>query len=60
MLSILMSIGVTYSFESDLAKRLQQERNIDMLNPDAIREYLTSLIMKDLNGGSHPMPEVQK
>lgn len=45
-----MSIAVTYSFDADLSKRLQDERKIDMLNPDAIRNYLTSLVMKDLDG----------
>jgi hypothetical protein len=32
---------------------VQRERSIDMLDPDAIRKYMTACILKDLNGANN-------
>jgi hypothetical protein len=45
-----MGVVVSYSFEEELGKRVQRERSIDMLDPDAIRKYITFCLLKDLDG----------
>lgn len=44
-----MTVALTFSFDDVLSKRLQ-ERGIDMLDTNAIREYVFSLIYTDLEG----------
>ncbi len=45
-----MTVSATLSIGDELAQRISTERKINMLDTTAIRDYVFSLIYKDLDG----------